>query len=1001
VIYESGREQLRTGSVAMGLSSGLASVWATSHFARGFIVLVMSVLAFSVSHTRAEQPPAPEHSQVQCAGTLTWDEIVLLDRAQPVPPGETPLPRGSAPQPRSISDVHISAIPSTPLPGLGPRSCIGLASPTLLSPTFIGLDDNGTRIPPDTMGAVGPDHVMTTLNTDVRITDRAGNQQSRVSLASFCAAIGGNNFDPFVHFDPLSQRWFLLTCVDSRSAASSIGLSVSRTSDPRGTWDFYRIDADTSNLNWVDFARMGMNDTWVAVTGNMYSVSGSSWRGNKMWVFSKASTLSNGGPLLLTTFDTGFDLAGSFTGFTLQPARSMEPSPDVLHIVDCGGLTTSSESGSTVLLRLSQITGTAEAPTWSVVPGSIVDGTGLFPVNNNYDLNVPGMIQQGSTTRIDGGDYRMQSVTYRNGKLWCVHTGGQPVGSPNRSAVIWYQLNTTLPNAIIQQGSIEVGPGSASTFPSIAVNCADDVLIGFTRSSNIEFASAACAWRFASNPPGLMARVEIFRSGLAPYVKTFGGTRNRWGDYSATVVDPANDSAFWTLQQFAALPVDGTDRWGVAWARVGGCVAPTILTQPISTSICQGVNVTLSVNVNASTSIPITYQWRRGTTELSNGGQYSNVTTRAMTITGYSTTDSGKYNCVVSNGCGSVASADAVLFTLPDSIVPTGLVASDSTSCNEVVLNWDPTPGATSYLVYRGATDNPTNATAISAPTANTFVDQTATPGTVSWYWVKAAAVCGESEFSASDRGSRAGAPLIPTGLAASDSTDCAAVNVTWNPGVNATSYRLFRNTVNNIVTATLIGTPTTNAFIDSSALPGTLYYYWVGGSSPCGNGGISPTNQGTRARTLTITTQPAPSQTLSLGTVARFTVTVTGSGPVSYQWFKESAPLSNGGQISGANSPNLFVGSLSLANAGSYICKVTGVCGSVTTNPAILNVVGCPCAADFDASGGTPDTADIDAFFIAWLAGNTNADADCSAGTPDTGDIDLFFTQWLAGGCP
>jgi hypothetical protein len=59
-----------------------------------------------------------------------------------------------------------------------------------------------------------------------------------------------------------------------------------------------------------------------------------------------------------------------------------------------------------------------------------------------------------------------------------------------------------------------------------------------------------------------------------------------------------------------------------------------------------------------------------------------------------------------------------------------------------------------------------------------------------------------------------------------------------------------------------------------------------------------------------------------------------------------------------------------------------------------------CPCVADFDNSGGTPDAGDIDAFFTAWLAGDETADADCSGGTPDAGDIDTFFAQWLAGGC-
>jgi hypothetical protein len=59
-----------------------------------------------------------------------------------------------------------------------------------------------------------------------------------------------------------------------------------------------------------------------------------------------------------------------------------------------------------------------------------------------------------------------------------------------------------------------------------------------------------------------------------------------------------------------------------------------------------------------------------------------------------------------------------------------------------------------------------------------------------------------------------------------------------------------------------------------------------------------------------------------------------------------------------------------------------------------------CPCPADADGSGGTPDVTDIDAFFAAWLNGEVTADADCSGGTPDVTDIDIFFIAWLNGGC-
>lgn len=41
------------------------------------------------------------------------------------------------------------------------------------------------RVPPDTMGAVGPNHVMTMLNTEVRIQSRSGTTNSTASLSNW------------------------------------------------------------------------------------------------------------------------------------------------------------------------------------------------------------------------------------------------------------------------------------------------------------------------------------------------------------------------------------------------------------------------------------------------------------------------------------------------------------------------------------------------------------------------------------------------------------------------------------------------------------------------------------------------------------------------------------------------------------------------------------------------------------------------------------------------
>ena len=62
----------------------------------------------------------------------------------------------------------------------------------------------------------------------------------------------------------------------------------------------------------------------------------------------------------------------------------------------------------------------------------------------------------------------------------------------------------------------------------------------------------------------------MLKAGEAPYFKILGaGTQNRWGDFSATVVDPSDDTTFWTLQEYAQTsdPVSGESRWGTWWGK--------------------------------------------------------------------------------------------------------------------------------------------------------------------------------------------------------------------------------------------------------------------------------------------------------------------------------------------------------------------------------------------------------------------------------------------------
>ncbi len=81
----------------------------------------------------------------------------------------------------------------------------------------------------------------------------------------------------------------------------------------------------------------------------------------------------------------------------------------------------------------------------------------------------------------------------------------------------------------------------------------------------------------------------------------------------------------------------------------------------------------------------------------------------------------------------------------------------------------------------------------------------------------------------------------------------------------------------------------------------------------------------------IVITSHPA-SQTVCNGTNVTFTVVVTGSNP-AYQWRKNTI------NISGANSALYTITGVSAGDAGSYDVVITGSCGPVTSNAAVLTV--------------------------------------------------------------
>src|ERR1051326_4537649 len=75
-------------------------------------------------------------------------------------------------------------------------------------------------------------------------------------------------------------------------------------------------------------------------------------------------------------------------------------------------------------------------------------------------------------------------------------------------------------------------------------------------------------------------------------------------------------------------------------------------------------------------------------------------------------------------------------------------------------------------------------------------------------------------------------------------------------------------------------------------------------------------------------------------GGTARFSVNVAGVLPMTFQWQKGAAPLTDGGNISGSSTATLVITGGSAGDAGYYSCVVSNASGMTTSTSAALSVV-------------------------------------------------------------
>jgi len=493
---------------------------------------------------------------------LDWRKLAVVEARTARSTVQTPhiAPR---PIPHSETSVPESGGQSAP-ENSGQRGASPLASPRIEvsspAPTmsFAALSDDGTVIPPDTQGTVGPNHLMVTLNSQVRIQDKSGSVLSTVSLGGFWSSLGIiEAYDPRIAYDPFNNRWIFSSGAEPESSSAAILIGVSQTSDPQGAWNLYKIRADPTGLVWADFPALGFNRNWIVVQANMFAVgSEDSPAGSNIWVFNKAD-LYGGGNGTHTLLHTG--------GFTQCPVITYDNSLETEYLIE-------NFNGHAGKLQLSKITGPIGVET-------LTSGVAFPSTHNHWQATAPVRNfapQLGSSGGIDTNDDRILNCVWRNDAVWAAQTIYLPSsGAVTRSSAQWWQIDTKdVIGRVLQLGRID-DPTNALNFayPTIAVNKNNDALIGYSRFGATQYASANYAVRRAADTLSTTEDDTVLKAGEGPYFKDFGTGDNRWGDFSNSAVDPVNDVDFWTIQEYAA----SDNKWGTWWGKLALVDTPPAL----------------------------------------------------------------------------------------------------------------------------------------------------------------------------------------------------------------------------------------------------------------------------------------------------------------------------------------------------------------------------------------------------------------------------------------
>ncbi len=367
-------------------------------------------------------------------------------------------------------------------------------------------------IPMDnTMSVSRNGFVVSAINSNIIFTMPDGSITFKRGFADFykVLGLGTRMFDPRVIYDPEQNRFIVVCLHGSEPNNSYLCLAFSRTEDPNGEWNFYKLKGDAAGDGvWFDFPNIAVSKDDLYIAGNMFTED-NGYRYSMIFQISKDDAYQ-GNEITWKYYDRVGNVDG---GLSFNPVPAMSgwetlTSPGMYFISNGNGSFNINYTDASLKNNPSLMSLKTFGPNLT------------FPPEGR---------QKGVSVVLNTGGNRIRTAMYQNGIL---HFAAQS-NSPSGDGGLYYgrmdMSDLKLTASILSEPNRDFAYPTLTSFGKEEND--NEVLVNYTFTGTDIFPGQAARVVSGIGDQFDWSEEIIFKQGLSP-IGSITDESIRWGDYS-------------------------------------------------------------------------------------------------------------------------------------------------------------------------------------------------------------------------------------------------------------------------------------------------------------------------------------------------------------------------------------------------------------------------------------------------------------------------------------